>query len=229
MVDVTSSAVMNAIDLVGRHAIVTGGASGLGLAIAERLSRSGAKVAIWDRDHSAAIAATKALENAIAIEADVADPASIRRALVATQSAFPAIDILINNAGITGPNAPTWDYPIDGWDNVIKVNLNGVFYVCAAIVPAMRAQNYGRIINVASVAGKEGNPNACAYSASKAGVIAITKSLGKELAETAIRVNCITPAAVRTPLFNKCRSRISTSCYRKFRWDDLAGRTKSLR
>lgn len=191
---------MNKIDLNGRHAIVTGGASGLGYAIAERFLASGAKVAIWDRDLRAASGAAERL-GATPIEADVGDASSVDTALKTTENVFPVIDILVNNAGITGPNAKTWDYPAPAWEDVIRINLHGAFYVSKAIVPTMRAANYGRIINVASVAGKDGNPNAPAYSASKAGVIALTKSLGKELADTQIRVNCITPAAVETPLF----------------------------
>jgi 3-oxoacyl-[acyl-carrier protein] reductase len=191
---------MNQLDLKGRHAVVTGGASGLGLAIAERLMASGAGVTIWDRDESAGRAAAGKLSGH-AIVADVSDLASVTRATEATLALVPAIDILINNAGITGPNVKLWDYPADAWREVFAVNLDGVFNCCRAVVPGMRARNYGRIVNIASVAGKDGNPNASAYSASKAAVIALTKSLGKELADTDIRVNCVTPAAVRTPLF----------------------------
>jgi 3-oxoacyl-[acyl-carrier protein] reductase len=133
--------------------------------------------------------------------ADVSEYAAVERALNATLEHASAVDVLINNAGITGPNVKLWEYPLDGWRNVFRINLDGVFYCCRAIVPHMRARNYGRIVNIASVAGKDGNPNASAYSASKAAVIALTKSLGKELADTGIRVNCVTPAAVRTPLF----------------------------
>jgi 3-oxoacyl-[acyl-carrier protein] reductase len=191
---------MNQLDLKGRHAVVTGGASGLGYAIAERLVASGASVTIWDRDESAGRTAAGKLSGH-AIVADVSDLASVTRATEATRALVPAIDILINNAGITGPNVKLWDYPADAWREVFAVNLDGVFNCCRAVVPGMRARNYGRIVNIASVAGKDGNPNASAYSASKAAVIALTKSLGKELADTGIRVNCVTPAAVRTPLF----------------------------
>jgi 3-oxoacyl-[acyl-carrier protein] reductase len=180
--------------------VVTGGASGLGYAIAERLVASGASVTIWDRDESAGRTAAGKLSGH-AIVADVSDLASVTRATEATRALVPAIDILINNAGITGPNVKLWDYPADAWREVFAVNLDGVFNCCRAVVPGMRARNYGRIVNIASVAGKDGNPNASAYSASKAAVIALTKSLGKELADTGIRVNCVTPAAVRTPLF----------------------------
>jgi len=191
---------MNQFDLKGRHAVVTGGASGLGLAIAERLAASGATVTIWDVDEKGARAAAGKL-GGHAVVADVSDLASVTRAVESTLKLVPAIDILINNAGITGPNDKLWDYPAEAWRRVFAVNVDGVFNCCRAVVPSMRAKNYGRIVNIASVAGKEGNPNASAYSASKAAVIALTKSLGKELADTGIRVNCVTPAAVRTPLF----------------------------
>jgi 2-dehydro-3-deoxy-L-rhamnonate dehydrogenase (NAD+) len=191
---------MNQLDLKDRHAVVTGGASGLGFAIAERLVASGAGVTIWDRDETAGRTAAAKLSGH-AIVADVSDLASITRATEATLAHASAIDVLINNAGITGPNAKLWDYPADAWREVFAVNLDGVFNCCRTVVPGMRARNYGRIVNIASVAGKDGNPNASAYSASKAAVIALTKSLGKELADTGIRVNCVTPAAVRTPLF----------------------------
>jgi len=191
---------MNQLDLNGRNAVVTGGASGLGFAIAERLAQSGAKVVIWDINDEAARAAARKL-GGFAIAADVGDLASVTHAVGKTLGLVPAIDVLINNAGITGPNVKLWDYPAQDWRQVFAVNVDGTFYCCRAVVPHMRERNYGRIVNIASVAGKEGNPNAAAYSASKAAVIALTKSLGKELADTAIRVNCVTPAAVRTPLF----------------------------
>ncbi len=191
---------MNHLDLNGRHAVVTGGASGIGFAIAQRLAGSGATVAIWDLDEAAGRMAAAALSGS-AVAVDVGDAASVASAVQATLQATPAIDILINNAGITGPNDKLWDYPVEAWKDVFTVNVHGVFHCCRAVVPLMRARNYGRIVNIASVAGKEGNPNASAYSASKAAVIGLTKSLGKELADTGIRVNCVTPAAVRTPLF----------------------------
>lgn len=191
---------MNQLDLNGRNAVVTGGASGLGFAIAERLALSGAKVVIWDIDGEAARAAGKKL-GGVAIAADVGDLASVTQAVGKTLGLVPAIDVLVNNAGITGPNVKLWEYPAQDWRQVFAVNVDGTFHCCRAVVPHMRERNYGRIVNIASVAGKEGNPNASAYSASKAAVIALTKSLGKELADTAIRVNCVTPAAVRTPLF----------------------------
>jgi 3-oxoacyl-[acyl-carrier protein] reductase len=191
---------MNQLDLNGRNAVVTGGASGLGFAIAERLALSGAKVVIWDIDDEAARAAAKKL-GGFAIVADVGDLAAVTHAVGNTLGLVPAIDVLVNNAGITGPNVKLWEYPAQDWRQVFAVNVDGTFHCCRAVMPHMRERNYGRIVNIASVAGKEGNPNASAYSASKAAVIALTKSLGKELADTAIRVNCVTPAAVRTPLF----------------------------
>jgi 2-dehydro-3-deoxy-L-rhamnonate dehydrogenase (NAD+) len=191
---------MNQLDLRGRNAVVTGGASGLGFAIGQRFVASGANVVIWDTNGEAANAAAKTL-GGLAVAADVSDADSVTQAVRSTLAVRPSIDILINNAGITGPNMTTWDYPLADWNRVFAINVHGVFHCCRALVPLMRQHNYGRIVNIASVAGKEGNPNASAYSASKAAVIALTKSLGKELADTAIRVNCVTPAAVRTPLF----------------------------
>jgi 3-oxoacyl-[acyl-carrier protein] reductase len=191
---------MNQLDLKGRHAVVTGGASGIGLTIAERLSASGARVTIWDLDESGGRKAAAALAGH-SVRVDVTDFASVGRAVQDTLEVSPVIDVLINNAGITGPNGKLWDYPVDSWNQVFAVNVHGVFHCCRAVVPVMRTRDYGRIVNIASVAGKDGNPNASAYSASKAAVIGLTKSLGKELADTGIRVNCVTPAAVRTPLF----------------------------
>jgi 2-dehydro-3-deoxy-L-rhamnonate dehydrogenase (NAD+) len=191
---------MNQLDLRGRNAVVTGGASGLGYVIAKRFVASGANVVIWDINGEPANAAAKTL-GGFAIAADVSDADSVTQAVRSTLAVTPCIDILINNAGITGPNTTMWNYPPADWTRVFAVNVHGVFHCCRAVVPLMRQRNYGRIVNIASVAGKEGNPNASAYSASKAAVIALTKSLGKELADTAIRVNCVTPAAVRTPMF----------------------------
>jgi NAD(P)-dependent dehydrogenase (short-subunit alcohol dehydrogenase family) len=191
---------MNTIDLEGRRAVVTGGASGLGFAIVQRLLASGARVAIWDISPSSALEAGNRDGVAI-IEVDVRDPQSVDRAVVETVRRFSGVDILVNNAGITGPNVKLWDYPLDEWRSVMAVNVDGPFVCSKAIVPTMRQRNYGRIVNIASVAGKDGNPNASAYSASKAALIAMTKSLGKELADTNIRVNCVTPAAVETPIF----------------------------
>jgi NAD(P)-dependent dehydrogenase (short-subunit alcohol dehydrogenase family) len=195
----------NAIDLKGRVAVVTGAAQGIGRAIAERFLKSGATVWLWDRDVMAAKTAVDELGplgSVFAEVVDVVDPAGIataaRRAVERGR-----IDILVNNAGIAGANVPTWDYPAEEWARVIAVNLTGTFNCCKAVAPTMIAQNYGRIVNIASIAGKEGNPNACAYSASKAGVIALTKSLGKELAGYDISVNCVTPAAAKTAIFDQ--------------------------
>ena len=195
---------MNALDFRGRSAVITGGASGIGLAVARRLAASGATVARWDRDEAALAAAKAALPDATrTFVVEVADADAVARAAEATARDLGRIDILVCSAGITGPNVPVWEYPIDRWRQVVDVNLNGLFYCNRAIVPVMLSNDYGRIVNIASVAGKEGNPNASAYSTSKAGVIALTKSLGKELANTRIRVNCVTPAAVRTAIFNQ--------------------------
>jgi 3-oxoacyl-[acyl-carrier protein] reductase len=196
----------NAIDLSGRFAVVTGGAQGIGRAIAARLLASGARVAIWDRDVALARATASELGSGgttLAVAVDVTKLTDVERARDETLRAFKRIDILINNAGIAGPNVPTWEYPPEAWAQVMAVNLDSQFFCCRAIVPGMIAQNYGRIVNIASIAGKEGNPNAPAYSASKAGVIALTKSLGKELAGYDIGVNCITPAAAKTAIFDQ--------------------------
>ena len=183
----------------GRVAVVTGGVSGIGAGIAHRLASEGARLSLWDMD--AAALARSGAEHSVTL--DVTDPQAVQRAADATEAALGKIDILVTSAGITGPNHTTWEYPVAAWDRVIDVNLKGVFYCNRAIVPAMQRNGYGRIVNIASIAGKEGNPNASAYSASKAGVIGLTKALGKELAATEIRVNCVTPAAVKTPLFSQ--------------------------
>jgi 3-oxoacyl-[acyl-carrier protein] reductase len=183
----------------GRAAVVTGGAAGIGQAIAARLAAEGARVSIWDRD-AAALEATGA---AHAVAVDIADDAAVARAMAESIAALGKLDVLVASAGITGPNGPVRDYPTDAWRRVIDVNLNGLCYCNRAAVPHLEANGYGRIVNIASVAGKEGNPNAAAYSASKAAVIGLTKSLGKELAQTEIRVNCVTPAAVRTAIFDQ--------------------------
>jgi len=197
---------MNAIDLNGRSAIVTGAAQGIGFAIASRLLASGAAVSLWDRDEAILRPAAAQLEAAGRVTTatvDVTDADAVQRAADATANQLGTIDILVANAGIAGPNHKLWEYPIDAWKQVIDINLAGVFYCCRAVVPYMLRQNYGRIVNVASIAGKEGNPNASAYGASKAGVIAMTKSLGKETADKNIAVNCITPAAARTRIFEQ--------------------------
>jgi 3-oxoacyl-[acyl-carrier protein] reductase len=195
---------MNQLDFQGRHAVVTGGATGLGFAIAQRLIASGGTVTLWDRDErTASDAASKLGGSATAVTVDVASHDQVRRAVEATLKQSSRIDALVNSAGITGPNTKVWEYPVDAWRQVMDVNVNGLFMCCREVVPAMRAAGYGRIVNIASVAGKEGNPNASAYSASKAAVIGLTKSLGKELADTQIRVNCVTPAAVKTAIFDQ--------------------------
>ena len=195
---------MNELDFRNRTAVITGGAAGIGFATAQRLAASGATIALWDRDAAALASARAALPGGALTHAlDVADPAAVAGAATATAEVLGRIDVLVCSAGITGPNAPTWEYPVDAWRQVIDVNLNGLFYCNRAVVPVMLRSDYGRIVNIASVAGKEGNPNASAYSTSKAGVIGLTKSLGKELAKTGIRVNCVTPAAVRTAIFDQ--------------------------
>jgi NAD(P)-dependent dehydrogenase (short-subunit alcohol dehydrogenase family) len=195
---------MNQLDLQGKRAIVTGAAAGLGLAIAKRLAASGARIQLWDRNEVALARAIEEIGSAAsAVAVDIAEPAGIAAGLEEALKHMGGIDVLVNNAGISGPNAATSDYPIAEWKRVIDINLTGTFLCCQAVIPHMLAQDYGRIVNVASVAGKEGNPNAPAYSASKAGVIALTKTLGKELARSGVRVNCITPAAVRTAIFDQ--------------------------
>jgi 2-dehydro-3-deoxy-L-rhamnonate dehydrogenase (NAD+) len=195
---------MNKIDLTGRFAVVTGGAQGFGKAIVERFVQSGAKVAIWDRDIALAEKTAKALDNSVvAIACDVGDPASVAKARDKTLERFARIDILVNNAGIAGAIAKTWETDVDDWRQVMRINLDGPFICSRAVVPLMIAQNYGRVVNIASIAGKEGNPNAAHYSASKAGVIALTKSLGKELAGYDIAVNAVTPAAAKTAIFEQ--------------------------
>ena len=196
---------MNQIDLNGRHAVVTGGAQGIGFAIAKRLLESGASVSLWDRDAEQLKTAQAQLASAdVSVQvADVSDAVSVHAATQATAVKCGRIDILIANAGIAGPNYKTWEYPIEAWQQVMNINLTGLFLCCRAVVPLMIQQNYGRVVNVASIAGKEGNANASAYSASKAGVIALTKSLAKETADKNIAVNCITPAAARTRIFEQ--------------------------
>tara|TARA_B100000287_G_scaffold259985_1_gene244553 strand:- start:333 stop:1082 length:750 start_codon:yes stop_codon:yes gene_type:complete len=196
---------MNNFDLKNKVAIVTGGAQGFGFAITEKFLASGAKVLIWDIDEREANDALKKLnnENCSYQKVDVNNFNDIEKTLKQIESSHGKIDIFINNAGITGMNATIADYPTDEWEKVINLNLNAVFYCCKAVVPYMIKQNYGRIVNISSIAGKEGNPNAGAYSTSKAGVIGLTKSLGKELAQKNIAVNCVTPAAAKTRIFDQ--------------------------
>ncbi|HEY8382550.1 MAG TPA: SDR family NAD(P)-dependent oxidoreductase [Microvirga sp.] len=188
----------------GRRAIVTGGASGIGLGVCRRLVEEGARVAIWDMNASAIDAARAELGGTVeGIAVDITDTAGVERAAQETADRLGGLDILVASAGITGPNATVWDYPVDAWRQVFEVNVHGLFYCNRAVVPFMLAGGFGRIVNVASIAGKEGNPNASAYSASKAAVIGLTKSLGKELAQKGVTVNCVTPAAVRTAIFDQ--------------------------
>jgi 2-dehydro-3-deoxy-L-rhamnonate dehydrogenase (NAD+) len=199
---------MNQLDLVGRVAVVTGGARGIGFAVASRAIRSGAAVALWDSDGERLDEAQRKLASIGRVTAtlvELTDEPSVASAVRATIAAHGAIDILINNAGITGGNAPTWELTPDVWRRVIDVNLTGSFLTCRAIVPQMIARDYGRIVNIASIAGKEGNPNAAHYSASKGGLIAFTKSLAKELAPRNILVNAVTPAAARTEIFSQMK------------------------
>ena len=195
---------MNKLDFEGRVAVVTGGAQGIGLAVAQRLVTSGARVCLWDVTQQHLDEARAVLGAAAqTIRVDVANDREVADAAKATAEAQGRIDVLVCSAGITGPNSTVVDYPVDAWKRVFDVNVHGLFLCNRAVVPIMRGSDYGRIVNIASVAGKEGNPNASAYSASKAAVIALTKSLGKELASTGIRVNCVTPAAVRTAIFDQ--------------------------
>ena len=193
---------MNKIDLTNRVAVVTGGGQGFGLAMVKRFSQSGAKVVIWDKDKKL-IDSLDLPDNISSIQTDVTSYESIENSVQETLNKHNTIDILINNAGIAGPSFKTWDYPLDQWQKVIDIDLTGVFYCCRAIAPHMIKNDYGRIVNIASIAGKEGNPNAMPYSAAKAGVIALTKSLGKELSDKNISVNCVTPAAAKTRIFDQ--------------------------
>lgn len=200
------TAAKNSINLKGRSAVVTGGAQGIGYAVAQRLLQSGAAVSLWDMDAAILKSASEALSkngSVSTVEVDVADPGSVVDAVKASTQAMGTIDIMVACAGIAGPTVPSWEYPIDDWKRVIDIDLNGVYYCCREVLPLMREQNYGRIVNVASIAGKEGNPNAAPYSAAKAGVIALTKSLAKETADLDIAVNCITPAAAKTRIFDQ--------------------------
>lgn len=192
-------------DFSGRVAVITGGAKGIGLATAQRMARDGASVCLWDMDGDrlAKVAGEFDADKVMTQVVNIVDEASVGVAAQAAADRFGGIDILLNSAGIAGPNFTIWEYPVDEWRKVIDVDLNGTFMTCRAVVPYMLKKDYGRIVNIASIAGKEGNPNAAPYSAAKAAVIGLTKSLGKELAKTGITANCITPAAVRTEIFDQ--------------------------
>ena len=193
---------MNKIDLVNRHAVITGGSSGIGFATAQRMVASGASVYLWDVNQKSLDAACAKLPGARAYKVDITDEAAVMKTAAQTLADAGRIDILVNSAGIAGARHAVWEFPVDEWRKVIEVNLVGLFICCKAIVPAMRANNYGRIVNLSSTGGKDGNPLVSAYGASKAGVMAFTKSLAKELATTEIRVNCVTPALIATELID---------------------------
>ncbi|MER8370287.1 SDR family NAD(P)-dependent oxidoreductase [Mesorhizobium sp. M0306] len=187
----------------GRSAVITGGASGIGLAVAQRITDEGGRVSVWDRDAAQIEQAKASVPGLHSVTLDVADPLAVEAAAGETIKALGAVDVLVTSAAITGPNMTAWEYSVEDWRRVIDININGVFFCNKALVPHMLERNYGRIVNIASIAGKEGNPNASAYSTSKAAVIGMTKSLGKELAKTKVTVNCVTPAAVRTAIFQQ--------------------------
>ena len=194
---------MNRIDLEGRKAVVTGGARGIGRAICQRLTDSGARCAIWDRDEAAAVEAARAIAGSEAIRVDVTDPRAVDSAVAATAELMGEIDILVNNAGIAGSSRKLWECEPEEWQEVLQIDLFGVFLCCRALLPGMITRGYGRVVNIASIAGKEGNPNASHYSAAKAGVIGLTKSLGKECAESGVIVNCVTPAVIETDILKQ--------------------------
>lgn len=197
---------MNRIDLEGKVAVVTGGAQGIGFAIARRIVASGARVSLWDMNADLLDAAVKELgEAASAITVNIADPEAVEKAAAAVESTFGSLDILVHSAGIAGKNAPLDEYEIEEWRRVIDIDLNGAFYVNRAVLPGMKKRNYGRIVNIASIAGKEGNPNASAYAAAKGGVIALTKAVGKECASYDIAINAITPATAKTRILDELK------------------------
>ena len=193
---------MNSYDFDDQVAVITGGAQGIGYAVAKRMIENGAKVVIWDFDTDLAQASACEL-GATALHCDVSEWDSVQAAAQQAESEFGRIDVLVNSAGVAGANAVVEEYPIEEWNKIMSVNLNGTFHTNRAVIAGMKQRGYGRIVNIASIAGKEGNPNASAYSASKAGVIALTKSLGKEAADFNIGVNCVTPAAARTAIFDQ--------------------------
>jgi 2-dehydro-3-deoxy-L-rhamnonate dehydrogenase (NAD+) len=195
---------MNMIDLKGRVAIVTGGAQGIGRAVSARFAASGAHVEIWDIDGKLATSAAAEIgAGTQGRSVDVTDPQAVTAAVAALEASHGSVDILVTSAGIAGPNVKTWEYPLEDWAKIMRLNLDGTLHCCQSVIPGMIKRNYGRLVLIASIAGKEGNPNASAYSASKAAVIALTKSLGKELAGQNIAVNCVTPAAARTRIFEQ--------------------------
>ena len=196
---------MNLLNLKGRSAVITGGARGIGFAIAKRLMASGAKISLWDRDEKGLSYAAHSLPQAHTVTFDASVEAQVHNALDLTLEHLGKIDILVCSAGISGPNATVADYPLDAWKQVMDINLTGLFLCNKVVVPHMQSNGFGRIVNIASVAGKEGSPNGSAYAASKAGVIALTKSLGHELARSKIRVNCVTPSAIKTALFDQMK------------------------
>jgi 3-oxoacyl-[acyl-carrier protein] reductase len=195
---------MNKLDLAGRVCIVTGGVSGIGLAVSHRIADSGGMLSLWDRDTAALEKVAKELASKTkvhTVQVDVSSYSDVQAATKATAAHFEKIDCLVNSAGVAGANAMVWEYPVEEWVRVHNINLHGTFYACREVVPHLQKNGWGRIVNIASIAGKEGNPTASAYSSSKAGVIGLTKALGKELAKHNITVNCVTPAAVKTPIF----------------------------
>ncbi len=196
---------MNQIDLAGNVAVITGGAQGIGLAVARRLAASGARIALWDLSRPTLEQAKAELPEALLVQTDVADYGSVTAAVAETERQLGRIDILVHSAGIAGKNAPLDEYELDEWHRVIEIDLNGTFYVNRAVLPGMKARNYGRIVNIASIAGKEGNPNAAAYAAAKGGVIAMTKAVGKECAKYDIAINAITPATAKTRILDELK------------------------
>ena len=194
---------MNTIDLQNKCSVITGGARGIGFAIAQRLTASGARCAIWDRDEDAAVAAAQSLDGAVPVTVDVTNTGAVEAATAMTLDQLGAVDILVNNAGIAGASKKLWQCTPEEWQEVLQIDLFGVFLCCRALVPQMVERNYGRIVNIASIAGKEGNPNASHYSAAKAGVIGLTKSLAKETAQNGVIVNCVTPAVIETDILKQ--------------------------